>query len=235
MRFSVSISLAGAFRAGGSRAVPDRPLWVFRIGLLPVNQLVNLFVKQLVNFDNSCIRYFTDKLRDFGYVWKDPRAISQKAQRQHLADAGARASDIRADPALDRQWRKALTEGVDQKGYSKIRPGAGDVIAVYSTGYIADDSLDFVRFLIRLAQLGAGLHVVDQGTTLFPNAEMATMIENDIAERRQSTNRNCARGKKEHAQEASRWAQACRARLGRQDTQRVSRVLWPAAARYVRR
>ena len=131
----------------------------------------------------------------FGYVWKDPRAISEKTQRQHLLDAGASDQTTRIETSPSREWRKALLYGEGDKGYAKLRPGDGDIIVIYATRYLGDDSLDFVSVLCRLAELGAGLHVVDQGVTLFPDQAMADLIEQDIAERRKRQTENARKAK----------------------------------------
>lgn len=123
----------------------------------------------------------------FGYVWKDPRAIDEKTQRQYLADAGPSDRFVKIEKSPSREWRRDLAWGDRDLGKGeKPKPllREGDVLAVYRTRYLADDSLDFVAFLCRLAALRAGLHVVGEGVTVFPDADMTRLIEQDLAERR---------------------------------------------------
>lgn len=114
----------------------------------------------------------------FGYVWKDPRAINEKTQRQYAIDGGASERSTRIEKSPARAWRADLVEG------DKPLMRKGDVVAVYQTRYIADDSLDFVTFLVRLAALGCGIHVAEFGETIFPDRAMSELIERDIAKRR---------------------------------------------------
>ena len=123
----------------------------------------------------------------FGYAWKDPRAISDKTQRQYLADAGANDRFLRTEKSPSRDWRRDLLYGdrelrKGEKPKPLLRPG--DVIAVYRSRYLADDSLDFVECLCRLAGLGAGIRIINEDIELFPDSAMADLIRDDIAERR---------------------------------------------------
>lgn len=123
----------------------------------------------------------------FGYVWKDPRAIKEATQRQYAHDAGARARDVKIEKSPAREWRRDLVWGDrDLEKGEKPAPllRKGDVVAVYRTRYIADDSLDFVELLVALARIGAGLHITNAGVTVFPDRDMSELIEQDINERR---------------------------------------------------
>jgi hypothetical protein len=130
----------------------------------------------------------------FGYSWNDPRAISQKAQRQYLTDAGAAERQISVERSPSRDSRDKILMG------DKPLLREGDVLAVYSTAYLADDSLELVTILCRLAALDAGLHVINLRITVFPEQDMSEMIEQDIAARRkkQTENARKALAKMEH-------------------------------------
>lgn len=149
-----------------------------------VNVFVNLNINFLVNVIKSVYKNLQVEFVIFGYVWKDPRAISEKAQRQYLADAGAAERFIQTEKSPARDWRDSLV------GSDKPKLRKGDVLAVYNTQYLADDSLEFVTLLCRLAALGAGLHVVRYGVTIFPDSAMTEIIEQDIAERRKKQTEN---------------------------------------------
>ena len=114
----------------------------------------------------------------FGYGWNDPRAIKQATQRQYLVDAGANERQIRFEKSPGRDWRDRLLLG------DKPLMRRDDVLAVYRTQYLANDALDFITVLCRLASIGCGLHVVNQGVTVFPDGAMTDLIEKDLAERR---------------------------------------------------
>lgn len=135
----------------------------------------------------------------FGYVWKDPRAIDERTQRQALADSGAVDRHTHIERSPSRDWRRDLAWGDrDLAKGEKPKPllRKGDVLAVYRTRYVADDSLDFVSLLCRLAALGCGLHIVNLGVTVYPDRDMSEMIEQDIAERRKKQTENAREARK---------------------------------------
>lgn len=110
----------------------------------------------------------------FGYLWTDPRAISDDQQRQYLADAGADPRRIVRDQSPDRGGRNDML--------AVLRPG--DVVAVYRTRYLADDSLDFISVVGRIAARSARLAVINLGVEIEPDSAVTDLIETDIAERR---------------------------------------------------
>lgn len=110
----------------------------------------------------------------WGYLWLDPRAISDDQQRQYLADAGADPRRIVCDKSPTREGRNDML--------AVLR--AGDVVAVYRTRYIADDSLDFIGVIGRIAAAAARLAIVNLGVEIEPDPAVTDVIETDIAERR---------------------------------------------------
>ena len=110
----------------------------------------------------------------WGYLWTDPRAISDDLQGQYLADAGAEPRRIVRDRSPSRENRDDML--------AVLRPG--DAVAVYRTRYIADDTLDFIGVLGRIAAASARLAVINLGVEIAPDPAVTDLIETDIAERR---------------------------------------------------
>lgn len=113
----------------------------------------------------------------FGYVWDDHRAISNNAQRGYLdaAGCGERRILVERSPARDCRHRLIFSDK------ALLRPG--DALAVYRTRYLADDTLDFIAVLARLAEIGASLHVIELGVEFSPDRATAAVMKNDVAER----------------------------------------------------
>ena len=110
----------------------------------------------------------------WGYLWLDPRAISDDQQRQYLADAGADPRRVIRDRSPARENRNDML--------AVLRPG--DVVAVYRTRYIADDTLDFIGVIGRIAAASARLAVINLGVEIAPDSAVTDVIETDMAERR---------------------------------------------------
>ena len=109
----------------------------------------------------------------FGYVWRDPRAISETDQAEYLSEC----ERIVVDRSPDREARADLVAS----DRPILRPG--DTLAVYRTRYLGDDTLDFIAVLARLAEIGAALHVVNLGVTFTPDKLTAAVMKNDVSER----------------------------------------------------
>ena len=113
----------------------------------------------------------------FGYVWNDHRAISVLAQREYLdaVDADMRKVLIERSPSRDKR-HDLLFDG-------KPLLRSGDVLCVYRTRYLADDTLDFISVLAALANIGARLHVIQLGVEFLPDPDTAHVMSADVAER----------------------------------------------------
>lgn len=109
----------------------------------------------------------------FGYVWRDPRAISEKDQAEYLANC----ERVVTDRSPDREGR------LDLIGDDKPKLRKGDTLSVYRTRYLADDTLDFFGVIARLAEIGAALHVVNLDVTFTPDKITAAVMKRDVAER----------------------------------------------------
>lgn len=110
----------------------------------------------------------------FGYVWIDPRAISETEQRDLLVAAGADPRRIIADKSPSRANLDDLL--------TVLRPG-DEVICVRSR-YVADDVIPLLAVFHALARSGARLHVIDIRRTSGGDVAMSEILEDYISKRR---------------------------------------------------
>lgn len=110
----------------------------------------------------------------FGYVWIDPRAISETEQRDLLVAAGAEPRRIIADKSPSRANLDDLL--------TVLRPG-DEVICVRSR-YVADDVLPLLAVFAAIARARAYLHVLDIRRVSAGDIAMSEILEDYVAKRR---------------------------------------------------
>lgn len=140
-----------------------------------MSRLLFLILYRLLFRDASDIQVTTRFfLMKFGYVWIDPRAISEAEQHEMLDAAGCDMRRIVRDKGGERDNLHDLL--------SILRPD--DVVTVVRSRYVADDVIPLLAVFAAIARAKAYLHVIDIRQTSGGDAAMSEIVEDFVAKRR---------------------------------------------------